>query len=68
MNDCTKKMKNQRILRVVAGFFVVLSVALGVGVSSGFLWFTLFVGINLFQSGFTEWCPLLIILDKINKE
>ncbi|MCL4471500.1 MAG: YgaP family membrane protein [Sulfuricella sp.] len=58
------------IVRIVAGFFVLLSLGLGVQgspffVSSNFLWFTAFVGANLFQSGFTNLCPLDTILKKL---
>jgi hypothetical protein len=60
-------MNAERIVRIVAGFFVLLSLALGVEaspvfVSSYFLFFTAFVGLNLFQSGFTQVCPLNSIL------
>ena len=54
----------ERALRVIAGAFVTLSVLLGIYVNTHFLWFTLFVGVNLFQSGFTEWCPMMAILRK----
>ena len=49
-------------LRLIAGAFVVVSVALGAFVSSWFLLFTAFVGANLFQSAFTGWCPMMAIL------
>jgi hypothetical protein len=52
----------ERALRAIAGTFVILSVLLGVYASPYFLWFTLFVGINLFQSAFTNWCPMMAIL------
>ena len=63
-------MTVNQIVRIVAGFFVMLSLALGVEASPFFvhqywLWFTLFVGFNLFQSGFTKFCPLDIILKKL---
>ncbi len=63
-------MTVERIVRIVAGFFVLLSLALGVQgsplfVNSHFLWFTAFVGINLFQSGFTRLCPLDSILKRL---
>ena len=63
-------MTVNQIVRIVAGFFVMLSLALGVAgsplfVSHNWLWFTLFVGANLFQSGFTRFCPLDIILKKL---
>jgi hypothetical protein len=41
---------------------VILSVLLGIFVSPHFLWLTLFVGANLVQSGFTNWCPMMTIL------
>jgi len=60
-------MTIERIVRIVAGFFIVLSLGLGVAgspiyVSHYWLWFTAFVGLNLFQSGFTRLCPLEMIL------
>jgi hypothetical protein len=60
-------MNAERIVRIVAGFFVLLSLALGAEasqlfVSKYFLFFTAFVGLNLFQSGFTQICPLNNIL------
>lgn len=63
-------MTVNQIVRVVAGFFVMLSLSLGVAasplfVSQNWLWFTLFVGANLFQSGFTRFCPLDTILKKL---
>ena len=51
-------------LRAIAGFFVVASVALGYWVHPGFFLFTAFVGLNLFQSAFTRWCPMISILRK----
>ena len=63
-------MTVNRIVRIVAGFFVLLSLALGMAasplfVSTNWLWFTAFVGANLFQSGFTTFCPLDTILKKL---
>ena len=60
-------MNAERIVRIVAGFFILLSLSLGVEdsplfVSKYFLLFTAFVGLNLFQSGFTQICPLNNIL------
>ncbi len=62
-------MNSERIVRIVAGSFVLISLALGaeaspVFVSKYFLFFTAFVGLNLFQSGFTRFCPLNNILAK----
>ncbi len=55
-------MTVERMLRLIGGFFVALSVLLGMYVHPYFLWFTLFVGLNLFQSGFTNWCPMMAFL------
>ncbi|HWA13271.1 MAG TPA: DUF2892 domain-containing protein [Burkholderiales bacterium] len=60
-------MSTERVVRIVAGLFVLVSLALGVAgsplfVSANFLWFTAFVGANLFQSGFTRLCPLESLL------
>ena len=55
-------MTVERALRLIAGFFVIVSVLLGMYVNVNFLWFTLFVGANLFQSAFTNWCPMMAIL------
>ena len=57
-------MTIERALRLIAGAFVALSVLLGIYVDNRFLWFTLFVGLNLFQSAFTNWCPMMAILRK----
>jgi hypothetical protein len=57
-------MTIERALRLIAGGFVSLSVLLGIFVHTGFLWFTLFVGLNLFQSSLTNWCPMMAILRK----
>ncbi len=62
-------MAIERIIRIVAGFIILISLGLGVPaspiyMSSNFLWFTVFVGANLLQSGFTQFCPLEIILKK----
>lgn len=54
-------MTVDRALRALAGFFVMLSVALGYWVHPGFFAFTAFVGLNLFQSAFTNWCPAMAI-------
>ena len=57
-------MTVERSLRLIAGLFVTLSVLLGIYFNQNFLWFTLFVGLNLFQSGLTNWCPMMAILRK----
>lgn len=57
-------MTVERLLRLIAGFFVMLSVALSVVHDQRWLYFTAFVGLNLFQSAFTNWCPMMTILRK----
>ncbi len=57
-------MTVERYLRLIAGGFVLVSVALGYWVSPHWFLFTAFVGLNLFQSGFTNWCPMMTILRK----
>ena len=54
-----------RLLRLIAGTFVLLSLALAHFHHPNWLWFTAFVGLNLFQSGFTNWCPMMAILEKL---
>ncbi len=58
-------MNVERALRMIAGAFVVLSLALGYWVSPYWYLFTAFVGLNLFQSAFTNWCPMMSILKKM---
>jgi hypothetical protein len=57
-------MTVERYLRLIAGLFVLLSLALGCWVSPYWFLFTAFVGLNLFQSAFTNWCPMMTILRK----
>jgi len=57
-------MTVERALRLIAGAFVVASVLLGMYVHPYFYWFTAFVGVNLFQSAFSNWCPMMAILRK----
>lgn len=52
-------------LRMVAGTFVLLSLALAHYVNPNWLWFTAFIGVNLLQSAFTHWCPMMVILRKV---
>ena len=58
-------MNIERALRLIAGLVVLLSVALGWWVSPWFFLLTAFVGLNLFQSAFTNWCPMMIVLRKV---
>jgi hypothetical protein len=57
-------MNVERTLRLIAGSFVLSSTVLGMWVHPAYLWFTLFVGANLLQSGFTNWCPMMAVLRK----
>ncbi|MCP4702043.1 MAG: DUF2892 domain-containing protein, partial [Gammaproteobacteria bacterium] len=62
-------MTVERIVFSVGGFFILLSLALGapaspIFVSEYWLWFTAFVGFSLFQSGFTGFCPMALLLKK----
>jgi hypothetical protein len=57
-------MNINEFLRAIAGVFVLVSVALGHFVSPYFFLFTAFVGLNLLQSGFSRWCPMISILRK----
>ncbi len=54
-----------RLLRLIAGTFILVSLLLAVKVNINWLWFTAFVGLNLLQSGFTNWCPMMAILEKL---
>ena len=63
-------MNTNRMVRMFAGIFILVSLALGVPesplfVSNYFIWFTVFVGANLLQSSFTQFCPLEIGLKKL---
>ena len=62
-------MNTERIVRIVAGSFVLVALALGAPASpffanANFLWLAAFVGANLLQSGFTRFCPLEIMLQR----
>ncbi len=57
-------MTIHRVLRMVAGFFILLSLMLAHYVSPKWLWFNAFVGLNLLQSAFTNWCPMITRLKK----
>jgi hypothetical protein len=63
-------MTVERMVRIIAGFFIMLSLALAHFSGSiditqvSWLWFTAFVGFNLFQSGITRFCPMDIMLKK----
>lgn len=59
-------MKN-RIVRGIAGTFILISLILAVKVNINWLWFTAFVGVNLLQSSLTKWCLMDTILEKVFK-
>ena len=58
-------MSINRLLRGIAGSFILLSLLLATVHSSWWLLFTTFVGANLLQSAFTDWCPMMTILEKM---
>ncbi len=63
-------MTTERYIRILAGSFILISLLLGAPasplyVSSWFLWFTAFVGANLLQFGFTNFCPMALILRRL---
>lgn len=55
----------ERVLRGIAGFFILGSLILAKYVSPLWLFFTAFIGLELFQSAFTNWCPMMAILRKM---
>jgi len=61
-------MSIEHKIRLIAGSFILISLALAVWVNRNFLWFTAFVGANLFQSAFTKWCLMEDILKKFEKK
>ncbi len=61
-------MRINEWLRAIAGTFVMASVALGHWVHPGFYLFTAFIGVNLLQSAFTGWCPMVALLRTLGVE
>ncbi len=57
-------MTVNNMLHMIAGTLVTISVLLGIYVSPYFFYFTIFIGLNLFQSAFSGWCPMMTILRK----
>jgi hypothetical protein len=55
----------EAMLRLIAGVFVTASVLLGVYISPYFFLFSVFVGLNLVQSAFTGWCPMMSVLRRL---
>jgi len=58
-------MKMNDWIRAIAGTFIIISLLLAHYISPNWLWFTAFVGVNLFQSAFTKWCLMEKILGKL---
>lgn len=54
-----------RIIRAIAGTFILISLLLAIYINQNWLWFTAFVGVNLLQSSFTKWCLMEEILRKL---
>jgi hypothetical protein len=54
-----------RLIRAIAGTFILISLLLAIYVNQNWLWFTAFVGVNLLQSSFTKWCLMEDILKKM---
>lgn len=62
--DPVVQVKIDRWLRGMAGTMILISVALTYFHSENWIWFTVFIGLNLLQSAFTKWCPAMTILKK----
>ncbi|HEY9157863.1 DUF2892 domain-containing protein [Candidatus Binatus sp.] len=58
-------MTQNEALRAIAGIFVLLGLALGYWVNPAWYLFVAFVALNLFQSAFTKWCPMMAILSRL---
>ena len=58
-------MTMNEALRMIAGIAILISLVLAVTINIQWLWFTAFVGLNLLQSAFTRWCPMMMLLDKL---
>lgn len=55
----------ERVVRIIAGTLILISLILAHFHSPYWLWFTAFVGLNLFQSGFTQFCPMFTLLSRL---
>lgn len=58
-------MNLHRYLRLIAGCIVGLSLLLGLAISPNWFWLTAAVSVNLIQSAFTNWCPMMVLLRKL---
>jgi hypothetical protein len=65
MSTSNKTFSLERALTAFAGFMVLVSVALTVWVHPAFVWFTVFVGANLFQQSFTGFCPATMVMKRM---
>lgn len=65
MDKTSNSTTIDQYLRGIAGAFLMLAVALFYFHSVNWIWFILFIGINLFQSAFTQWCPMIFFLQKL---
>ncbi len=54
-----------RYINAIAGSFILISLLLAHFVHPNWIWFTAFVGVNLLQSAFTNWCLMSVILKKM---
>ena len=68
IEDLEETMTVERYLRMIAGAFVLATLALGHWVHPYWYFFTAFVGLNLFQSAFSNWCPMMLFLQKLGVE
>ena len=57
-----------RIIHAIAGIFILISLLLAIYVNINWLWFTAFVGVNLFQSSLTNWCLMDTLLKRLGVE
>ncbi len=67
-NQCTHSTTIERKLRGIAGVVVIAGVFLTYFHHINWIWFLLFVGLNLLQSAFTNWCPMITMLKKCCKK
>ena len=61
-------MKINAMLRLIAGLMVILSLVLAKFVAVEWIYFTVFIALNLIQSAFTNWCPMMTFLRKLGVE
>lgn len=63
-----KNLTTEKLIRIFAGSFILISLTLAHYIDSRWLFFTAFVGLNLIQSSFTNFCPLEMVLNKLRNE